>query len=158
MADEKALKQAKAVFGTLCKSLDDRKWSYDKDEDRMMINTSVRGDDIPIQLRYIVDADKFIVNIYSYFPFDIPEDKRIEAALAATIVNDNLAFGSIDYNIAKDVMVFRLSTFFMDSLISVELLSYMTSLATAIVDKYNDKFLMLGKGMLTYKDFFPKAD
>ena len=55
MADAKEMKQAEAVFATLCEMLDKEEWTYDKDEENLKIDTGVSisarsGDRINVQL------------------------------------------------------------------------------------------------------------
>ena len=80
MADTKQLKQAQAVFHSLCKFLDSDDWHYEKDEEEMMIKCRAQGEDLPIAIRLQVDADRALVSLYSELPFTIAEDRRREMA------------------------------------------------------------------------------
>jgi hypothetical protein len=158
MADEKQIKQAKVVFGLLCDMLDEDEWHYDKDEERLSITCSARGEDLPIQIYLQVDPARYLVSLYSQMPYKVSEEKRTELAIATCIANDALADGSFDYNIFKGVIIFRMTNSYRESLISKELLKYMVYIACNTVDTYNDKFFMISKGALSLEDFMKKDD
>ena len=65
MADAKNLKQARAVYSTLCEMLDDRSWHYKKDEENLSISCGVRGDNLPISIRMKIDAERLLVMLFS---------------------------------------------------------------------------------------------
>ena len=50
-------------------------------------------------------------------------------------------------------MFFRMSNSFIESRIGEELFAYLLMAACNVVDEYNDKFLMLGKGNLSLQQF-----
>lgn len=153
MANEKELKLAGEAFDTLCNSMDDLKWHYEKDEEKMMIHLGVNGDDIPMEFVIHCDAERQLIRLMSFLPFKINEDKRIDAAMATSHANYLLADGSFDYNLGDGTILFRMTSSFRESLVGIELFKYMIQVACLTVDKYNDKFLMLSKGMLSLADF-----
>ena len=141
--------QAKKAFDTFCKMLDNREWKYKKDEEALRIETGARGDDLPINLRVVVDAERMIVRLYSPFEFNIPAEKLSEAALCICIINDGLIDGCFDLDVTDGSICFRMATSFRESLISEEAFDYFLGFAVYVVDEYNDKLLMVGKGLLT---------
>jgi hypothetical protein len=50
-------------------------------------------------------------------------------------------------------IVFRLTSSYLNSEISEDLLEYVLMVSAATVDEYNDKFLMLAKGMINIQKF-----
>ena len=50
-----------------------------------------------------------------------------------------------------------MTVFFRESLIGEGLFQYMISCSCAMVDKYNDQFLALDKGILSITDFIAKG-
>lgn len=156
MADKKQLKNAKLVFDTLCETLDDRKWRYDKHLEDLCVTFSVSGDDIPMEFIVAIDAERDLVRLMSLLPFKFSEQKRVEGAIATCQANFRLADGSFDYNFKNGAVVFRMTSSFKDSLISKELFEYMVGCACYTVDEFNDQFLMIDKGMLSIEDFFKK--
>lgn len=158
MADEKCLEQAKVVFATLCQALDKDAWRYQKDEEKLSITCSARGDDLPVEISVRVDPERMLVMLFSHLPFVISEEKRLEVAVAICAINDMLSDGSFDYDVTSGHIFFRISNSFLDRNIGGELLIYMLLCACHVVDAYNDKLLMLGKGMISLEQFLTKIN
>ena len=150
MADVSA---AKDIFQSLCKMLDNRNWKYNKHEDELVVTCSVKGDDFNIDLIIRIIAENEVVSVISFMPFEIPEDKRVDMALAVCAANYGIVDGSFDYNIVNGSLFFRMTSSFKDTVLSEELLAYMIFVSSITVDKYNDKFFMIAKGMLSVDDF-----
>ncbi len=153
MADEMMMRQARNAFATLCDMLDSREWHYDRDDQNLVIKCGANGEDIPIDIKIKVHADKQIVSLYSHLPFSVPEEDRVMAALAVSAANFNMVDGSFDYNISSGNILFRLTSSFKESLVSKEMFEYMLMVSCATVDNYNDKFLMLFKHVMSLEDF-----
>lgn len=147
--------KTRSVFATACKSLDDRDWHYqtEEQEDKLLIRLRVTGDDLPMDITFIANSRKQCVEIFSSMPFHIAEDKRIDAALAVSIVNNSLINGTFDFDIKDGEMHFRVNQSYVDATIGVDTMTYLFSIVVNTVDDYNDKFLMLGKGMLSWESF-----
>ena len=152
MADEK-LERAQKVYGTMCSTLDSHEWHYKKDEEKLSIDCGAQGEDLPMEITIKVDAERQLILLLSHLPFVISEDKRLDVAIAVSAVNDKLVDGSFDYNIADGHMFFRMTSSFIESEIGNELFTYMLMVSCHTIDEYNDKFLMLGKGMISIEDF-----
>lgn len=156
MVDERALKQAKATFATLCKYLDEKGWKYDvvdTVEDEFSIKSGVGTNDFPVEFLISVNAKTMLVSYLSFMPFKTPEDKIVDMALATTAVNYRLVDGSFDLGLETGSIIFRLTSSFRESLLGPDLFDYMIIVATTTVDRYNDKFFMLSKGMMSIEDF-----
>ena len=153
MADEKVIRHARTVFGTLCEMLDSHGWRYDRDDEELVIKCGANGEDIPIDIKIKVNAEKQIVSLYSHLPFDVPEAERVTMALAVSAANLNMVDGSFDYNIGNGNILFRLTSSFRESLIGHDMLEYMLFVSCSTVDNYNDKFLMLIKHVMSLEDF-----
>ena len=50
-------------------------------------------------------------------------------------------------------MYYRMTNSFMESVISEEVFAYLLYASCNVIDDFNDKFLMLAKGMLTLEQF-----
>ena len=150
MADERKIKAAKATYDVLCKKLDDMN---DKIEENYVIKSGVRGDDLPIEFIIAVEPDTQIVRLLSKLSFDIAEEKRIDAAIAVCAANNGLVAGNFDYDILKGEIIFRMTNDFRESLLSGEVFEFMIIVGTEIIDRYNDRFFMLSKGMLKVEEF-----
>lgn len=152
MTEEK-LQRAQRTFETLCQNLDEHEWHYEKDEEKLEIECGARGDDLPMDIRIIVDADRQLIILLSIMPFVTPETKRLDTAIATSIVNNKLVDGSFDYDVTSGHMIFRMTSSFIDSEIDREVFTYMLMVSCHTIDEYNDKFFMLGKGILPINKF-----
>lgn len=156
MADNKQLMYAKEAFDTLCKTIDNIGWKYNKAEDELRIMFGVGGDDIPMNFVIIVDADRQLIRILSLLPFEMNSDKRVEGAVATCVINYLLADGSFDFDIETGHIMFRMTSSFKESLLGEELFKYMVSIACFTVDKYNDQLCDLNDGKITLAEFIEK--
>jgi len=153
MAELKNLELAKATFATLCKYLDEQEWHYNKNEEKLSIECGARGEDLPMDFTIKVDVDRMLVLLLSHLPFKIGEDKRLEAAVAVCAINNVAVDGNFDYDISTGNIFFRITNSFLESQLDEDVFQYMLQLSCQFVDKYNDRFLMLSKGMLTLEKF-----
>lgn len=144
---------AKTVYEDLCAALDKRQWKYQKHEDDLVVTFGVSGEDIPMDFILVIDAQRQLLRVYSKLPFTVPEDKRMDLAIAACVATYGLVDGSFDYDIANGNIVFRLTASFRESKIGDGLFEYLVGCSSATVDAYNDKFLALCKGLISINDF-----
>lgn len=156
MADANEMTLAKTVYADLCASLEKREWHYQKHEDDLAVTFGVAGEDIPMEFVLAVDADRQLLRVFSRLPFTVPEDKRMDLAIATCVASNGLADGSFDYDIAKGTIVFRLTASFRESKIGDGLFEYLVGCSSVTVDAFNDKFLLLCKGLISINDFIAK--
>ncbi len=145
MADEKNMKLAQATFKSLCEMLDEKKWHYSKDEENLVISCGARGDDLPMDIRIEVDAERELILLLSPMPFVIPEEKRTAMAVAASCANHSILDGSFDFDYINGVIFFRLTSSYRDSLIGKPVFEYILLCSCVTIDRFNDKFLMVAK-------------
>ena len=150
---EQDMKKAVEVYDTLCSMLDNIGWKYEKVEEKLMIKSGVKGEDLPIDFLVIVKPRNQVVQFISSMPFNMPEDKRVEGALAVCTANYGLVDGSFDYDLSDGQIVFRLTSSYRDSLLSEALFEYMIMVSASTIDNYNDRFFMLAKGMISLEQF-----
>ncbi len=153
MAEEKNMAQAQAAFATLCQALDKHEWHFEKDDEKLAIECGAQGEDLPMKITVKVDADRMLIMLLSHLPFVIQEDKRLDVAIAVSAINNALVDGCFDYDVASGHMFFRMTNSFLESTISEEVFSYMLFCSCQTIDEYNDKFLMLAKGMISIEQF-----
>lgn len=153
MAEQIKTEQAKNVFATLCRSLEKNNWSFSKDEDNMTVECGAQGDDLPMEISIQVDAERQVAVLLSHMPFLIKENKRFDVAVAVSAINNALVDGSFDYNVTDGRMYFRMTNSFIESDIGEEVFAYMLACSCRTIDEYNDKFLMLSKGMVSLEQF-----
>jgi hypothetical protein len=148
--------RAHKVFQTLCAVLDKRNWNYAKDDERLIINLEVHGEDLPMKFIMITDVQRQLIRILSLIPVAFKEDKRIEGAIAACVASYGLTDGSFDYDIESGHIFFKQTASFIDGEVGEGLLDYMISCACWTVDEYNDKFVALNNGIISITDFIEK--
>ena len=105
----------------------------------------------------MADADRQLIRVMSPLSFKLDEDKRVEGAIAVCAASYGMADGSFDYDLSDGSIVFRMTASFRESTIGEELIQYLISCTCAMVDKYNDKFLALSKGVMSLEDFIKNA-
>ncbi len=152
-ATQAEIAKARQEYDTLCRALDEREWHYEKHDEDLTITCGVSGDDIPMRLIIRIMPERQLAQVLSPLPFDIPEDKRVDVAMATTMINDRLANGSFDFDLSTGRTVFRLTSAFMGCNLSTEVYDYMIGVSVATVDEYNDKIMMLCKGMIELSAF-----
>ena len=153
MADDKFVAKAKEVYAILCQALDNRNWTYEKEEDQLLVHFGVNGDDIPMQFVMFVDPEKQLITSMSPLPFKMSDEKRIEGAIATCVATFGMADGSFDYDLSTGRISFRITASYRNSAIGDGLFQYMMSCACAMVDEYNEKFLAIDKGMMDIGEF-----
>lgn len=145
--------KAKEVYRTLLKMLDAKKFKYERHDEDLLIKSGIRGEDLPVEFIMVVIPKNEVVQFISPMPFKIAEDKRVEAAVAVAIANYGLINGSFDFDLSDGEIRFRLTTSYRDSTLGKDLFEYMMMVGASTVDNYNDKFLMLSKGIITVEQF-----
>ena len=153
MAQDVNMAKAREVFDGIVSMLDTRDWKYEKFEDDLLIRSGIKGDDLPVEFILFVKPQNQVVQFISKLPFNIPEDKRVDAAIAVSVANYGLVDGSFDYDINDGGIRYRLTSSYRDSYLSHDLFEYMIMCAASTVDQYNDRFFMLAKGMMTIQQF-----
>ena len=141
--------QAKTVLSTVCKMLDNMKWNYKVHDEELRISLGVNGDDLPMDIHILVRQKQEVVTLLSFMPYRIPEDKRVEIAMAICYINNRLINGCFDMDLANGSVSFRMVSSYRESILSEDLFHYMLNVSVATVDEYNDKLLMISKGMMT---------
>ncbi|MBO4668151.1 MAG: YbjN domain-containing protein [Bacilli bacterium] len=148
--DEK--KQALENMKTLCDYLDEESYRYDKVSDSK-ISFKLNGDDLQIDVRFSIDEDHSLINLYSSLPFKVPERTRNDVVLAVTAINWHLVDGSFDYEYREGWICFRLTTVYRDSIISKKTFDYMLSISADTVELYNDKLFLVSQGKMSLNEF-----
>lgn len=141
------------VYNDLIGTLDAMELKYQREDDKLTINLGFNGDDLPMELYLVMKPENQLIQLISPMAFRAPEDKRVELACAVCIANYGMIDGSFDYDISDGSILFRLTSSYRDSYIGRELFRYMISVSLATIEKYNDRFFMLTKGMIELEKF-----
>ena len=148
--------KAKEIFNTICDSLDTKGWKYKKTPEELKIETGARGEDLPMDLKIQVHEDRMLVLLLSLIPALVLEDKRLDMAVAVSAVNDRLVDGCFDYDIKSGRIGFRMTCSYIESKLGAKLFDYMVDCSCTTIDHFNEKFLMLGAGLISLNDFMEK--
>ena len=141
--------KTREIFETLCKAFEILKLKYEKSEEELSVKCTVHGEDLIMNLDVSVYGDRSLVILTSKLPFVVREDKRVDMAIAVSGINYVLADGCFDFDITDGNIYFRMTNSFIDSEISEDVFVYLLLISSRIIDEYNDKFLMLSKGVLS---------
>lgn len=145
---------ADQIYQTLCAALDARGYTYEKNEEKRSIQCTLRGADIPIRFIIIVNDERKLIEFVSVLPCRMPEDKRIEGAIATTIANFGMYDGTIHYNIHDGILLYRMTSCFKgDTKVGQGLFHYMIDCGCTNVDRYNDRFYNLAEGKISIQEF-----
>ena len=153
MSNENVMTAAKETYQLLCNTLDHLKFPFERKDDDLCIVSHVRGDDLPIDLLVTVEAEKQLVLVLSRMPLAIPEEKRLDMAIAVSVANNMLVDGNFDYDINKGIINYRMTASFIESRLSDEAFKYLVFASCQVIDEFNDKFLMLAKNMISISQF-----
>ena len=152
------MRKAQAAYDALIKMLDTRDWKYDKYEDKLMVKGTIKGEDLPVNFIVIVKPKNEVVQVLSMMPFYISEDKRVDAAIAVNVANYGLVEGSFDYDLSDGEIRFRMTATYRDEIPSADVMERMIFLSAFTADRYNDKFFMISKGMMTVQQFIEQEN
>ena len=160
MASEKQVQEARAIFESLTRFFADVNYRYkvvaEEPEKIYVLEYGVRGDDIPMDFRILIEVERGIMKFISPQPVRFSPEKRPDAAMAICAINDSIVDGSYSMNVADGTVMYMQTTCYRGSLISPEVFRYMIGLSNSIVDAFNDKLLMLQNGIMDL-DAFIKA-
>ena len=156
MADAAKEARAMEIYKGLCDALDARNWHYTKEEDKKIVRYSVNGDDLEMTYLIFVDAERDLLRLVSTMPYKFPEDKRVDGAIVMNATTDGLAHGGFDFDLKTGKINFRLVQTYRDSVVTQELYDYLIDFAVYVVDKYNDVFFAVSKGMMTAAEYLER--
>lgn len=125
----------------------------EKTDTRTHIRIRFTGNDLPMTLHIILRTDKQIATVLSAMPFKILPERRNDAALAVIAANHGLIDGFFDLNMETGELRFRLTSSYIESVLSEALFSYLMFVSAETIDRFNDRFEALNNGTLSLKDF-----
>ena len=144
------MKEAKVIFDSLVSHLNNIKLNFAQEEleDRFVIRFNMNGDDIPMRFFLYINPNQRIITLHSPQPVKFPEDKIDLGCKAVCAINYRLTDGDFQIDIRDGEVLFNMSNSYAGSLISDEVFNYMLGMSINIVDEFNDKLLMLSKGLI----------
>lgn len=153
MADAIKMAAAQKVYATVCAALDERGWTYDRDDEHLVVRTGAKTEDLPVHHVFMVDAERQFLRVASPIPLEMAEDKRAEGAIVTSVATMGLPDGNFDYNLQTGRIAFRITACFRGSEIGKGLVHYFIDRTNAVVDHYNDRFEAVNSGKMSVADF-----
>lgn len=150
--------QGQKIYEMFKESLDSKDFHYEPHDDDLAITLTVHGNDLPQPTVIRVMDDRDTIFIYSPIPSKMPEDKRMEAAVAVAVANNGMLNGCFDLDMSDGEIRFRVTESYRGCEVSMELLEFLLQLVFIMTDKYNDRFFMLSKGMMSLEQFIEKEN
>ena len=160
MANDKQKKSALVVYNTIIKHLDGANLKYDILEapgDDYMISLKMRGEDLPVSLYIIVDADRELIMVKSPEYTTFNQDKIDLAAKAVCFLNNRIVDGSYALNIDKGTIMWTATSCFRGSLVGEEVIRYLIGISVSTLDNHNELLMMLNMGILDLDGFREKV-
>ena len=152
-ATKEQLATAAQVYQDFCVTMDEMGWKYRKNAEKLEIETGAKGDDLTIELTIKVDAERQVVTVLSHLPYVIDKEKRIDAVVAVSVINNSLVHGCVDYVPTDGHVFFRMTNSYLDSKLDKEVYKYLLLCSCTTIDNFNDKLLLLSKGMININQF-----
>lgn len=152
ISEEKA-KRADTVLRLIGEALDDLGLKYDKDDENRIIDIEFVGNDIPISMRFFVNAAMENTALYSILPFTVPEEKVLETAYLLNHINNRILDGSFEMNISNKMILFRINNSYAGCMISKESFDVLFRKAADTVDRFNEKLKAFVEDEMTTEQF-----
>lgn len=151
--DKKELQlRAKEVFDICLSELDSKKWVYDADEENLLVKFVVKGEDLPLRISFLIDAERQLITVYSPIVTDAV-DKIAMLSVAVSQINTFIADGRFITDINNGTVYFKINSCYMGSLIGEEVFDYLIDITCYMVDEYNEKLQAIADGELELSDF-----
>ena len=151
--EQRKQSEAKVVYSTLCSALTNRKWTYNKEDDNLIVRTSAVGDDLSMKLYIKVDANRSVMFLKSAMPFTVPQERIHDIMQAITIANWAMLNGMFEMDMNDGYVGFKVVIPFMESMLSEKLCNYMIDMSCRMIDIFNDKMLAVNEGKMTLGEF-----
>ena len=147
---------AQHVYQVFKDHLDKNKFKYTSFDEDLVISLTVHGEDLPQPTLIRVLAENQVVQVLSPIPSKIPEDKRMDGAVAVAVANSGMINGCFDYDISDGEIRFRLAQSYAGIEMGDPMAHYIMGVTFLTTDKYNDRFFALGKGLMSLEQFIAK--
>lgn len=154
--DQQRIQNTAANADVLITMLERQRLKYkvlEQTDERTRIRLHFTGSDLPITIYVILRTDRQIASVFSALPITVPEEKRSEIALAVAAANHGLIDGSFDYNTETGEIRFRLTSCYIESVLSEALFTYLMFVSAETIDRFNDRFAALSEGSMTLDEF-----
>lgn len=142
--------EAKALFGTLCRTLDEMQWKYAKEQnDNYIIRTTVQGKEFNMMLYLVIDTERQMMYLKSPLPFVAPQERRVQVAQALIAANFRMLNGSFEMDPDDGYIAFKLVVPFAESIISQVTCKYMVLIGCRMTDMFGGAIGRVADGSQT---------
>ncbi len=148
MGEVENMELAQELYETMCNFMDKKGFTYDKVEKDLMVVTGGKGEDLPILLSMQVNKDINQIMAMSIMPFNVKSECLVQMATAIAYANYECSMGQFVL-LNDNKIVFTLSTAYNDCIIGEEMFQYLFHATVTIVDKFNDKFIIVANEKLS---------
>lgn len=143
---------AAEVFQDLCSYFDKIELHYET-IDGKYVKFSVKGEDLPIDLSVGVQEKPGLICLYGLLPFKAPEEKVVEICMVLALINNRLAAGRFEFDFSHRTISFSMTLFYKEVRMTHSLYELLVMGSCKVIDDYNDKLLLLCKGLTSFEDF-----
>ncbi len=120
------------------RALEESKLEYNENG-QGTITLSAMGDDLPIGMVIIGDAENMTLNIYCYLMFEIPADARAKLIPELNHINNSINNGSFYMDDNEPKIYFKIVQSLIDGAPSVKLLKHLIFISFQTVDVNDGK-------------------
>ena len=150
----------KAVYDALVAHLHsiNLKFTSEEREEDYLVQFNMSGEDIPMRFFIYVKPERQVVTLHSPQPVTFAEDKRDQAYKAICAINYRLSDGDFQIDLRGGEVLFNMTNCYAGCQVGDELFNYMLGMSINIVDEFNDKLLMLSKGLIDIDTLIKSLD
>lgn len=153
MAVQDPAELARKNYETLCGVLQRSEGTCHLNELCLQADYYLSGEDASMRFSFVVDKQRCNVRMMSPLPIVVAPEHRLNMAVAISIINYRLAHGCFDLHMGSGEVRFRQGNSFFETELSPDVFTFMLEAARYVVDKYNDKLMMLSTGAISLERF-----
>lgn len=155
--DDKKSAAADLTFETLCEFLDGNKWEYEKDAKNRKATCLVKGESSDIQILFNIFEDDRLISVASPMPFDVPQERCRQLAVAVSRANYGMVDGNFDFDHINGTIFFRMTTSFAGGIVGRGVFEYMTHITCETMNEYEPVFKELCLRDVSVEDIIKKV-
>lgn len=148
------MQTTKEIINMIATALEEKHMPCEQYEDMLIIKSWSLSKD-PVVFCMMIDEKRETVTFFSKYKFNIPEEKRIDAAAAVCKICFRVN-GTFDYDLNDGSIQYRLTTWYKYAPLTVEHVKYMIDIGLASVILQEDKLRSFAKGQTTLKELLSK--
>ncbi|MBQ8162384.1 MAG: YbjN domain-containing protein [Clostridia bacterium] len=146
------------AFTTVKDFLDERKIHYSADEENLVVKMDIQGDDLPLRIILRVLEDRKVVQALAPLAFRVPEDRRMECAVAVHYANYGMVNGAFDMDMRDGEIRFRATHGYRDTEMSLKQVEYLFNTVLFTADRYHSRLFFLSRGKSTLEEFIEEEE